>query len=66
MPRPDQKQFTFRDFQKIVQHGLVGMTMTNAREDPNEKKKLESWLEDLCTETMQHVEDLGKKTKATS
>lgn len=61
MPRPDQLKFTFRDFQKLVQHGLVGMTLRRAREeDPDEKRKLEAWLEDLCTETMQHVEDLAK------
>lgn len=59
-------RFTFRDFQKIVQHGLVGMTMTNAREDPNEKKKLETWLEELCTETMRHVQDIGRKKAPTS
>jgi hypothetical protein len=59
MPKPDQMKFTFRDFQKILQHGLVGMTLRHAREDENEKKKLEDWLEQLCTESLQHVYDMA-------
>lgn len=62
MPRPDQIKFTFRDFQKIVQHGIVGMTLRHAREeDPNGKRKLEDFLEELCTECMRAVEDLAGK-----
>ena len=57
MPKPESKPLTFRDFQAMVTHGLVGMTTKEIRK-AGTTRRLDEWLEDLCAEVLQHAKDV--------
>ena len=59
MPKPDPgaRMLSFREFQSVVSHGLIGLT-TKELHKMSTKRRTDEWLEELCVEVLDHGKDL--------